>query len=64
MIGKLIAFGEDRHSALARMRTALDEIVVDGIETNIALHHRLLEDPNFVVGGTSIHYLEQMLARG
>jgi len=64
MIGKLIAFGEDRHSALARMRTALDEIVVDGIETNIALHHRLLADPKFVVGGTSIHYLEQMLARG
>ena len=62
MIGKLIAHGDTRESALARMRVALDEIVIDGIETNIALHRRLFEDAAFKCGGTSIHYLEQKLA--
>ena len=63
MIGKLIVYGENRTSAFARMRTALDEIVIDGIETNIPLHRRLLSDPEFERGGISIHYLEQELAR-
>ena len=63
MIGKLIASGETRESALARMRTALDEIVIDGIDTNIPLHSWLLDDPAFQEGGTSIHYLEQKLER-
>ena len=62
MIGKLIAYGETRGSALARMRAALDEIVIDGIETNIALHRRLLDDEAFKRGGTSIHYLESLLS--
>ncbi len=61
MIGKLIAHGESRQSAIARMRTALDEIVIDGIETNIPLHRRLLDDANFRAGGTNIHYLEKWL---
>jgi acetyl-CoA carboxylase biotin carboxylase subunit len=63
MVGKLIAYGQTRTSALARMRTALDEIVIDGIETNVPLHRRLLNDPAFQRGGTSIHYLEQKLER-
>ena len=62
MIGKLIAYGEDRESARARMRTALQEIIVDGIDTNIALHQRLLDEPDFATGGTNIHYLEGLLS--
>ena len=61
MIGKLIAHGAHRESALARMRTALDEIVIDGIETNIALHQWLIQDPEFAEGGANIHFLEEKL---
>lgn len=61
MIGKVIAYGSDRATALARMRNALDEIVVDGIRTNIPLHHDLVRDPNFIKGGVNIHYLEKKL---
>ncbi len=61
MIGKLIAFGDSRETALARMRTALSEIVIDGINTNIALHEEIFRDSNFIVGGTNIHYLEKKL---
>jgi acetyl-CoA carboxylase biotin carboxylase subunit len=61
MIGKLIAYGETREEACARMRNALDEIIIDGIKTNIELHHRILRDKNFLEGGTNIHYLEKML---
>lgn len=63
LIGKLIAYGETRDIALARLRTALDEIVIEGIKTNIPMHQRLLRDANFIKGGTHIHYLEQHLAR-
>ncbi len=63
MIGKLIAHGDDRASALARMRTALSEIVVDGIRTNIPLHQDLVRDAAFLEGGTDIHFLERKLAR-
>jgi acetyl-CoA carboxylase biotin carboxylase subunit len=63
LIGKLIAHGEDRTRAIARMRNALDEIVVEGIKTNISLHQIILADTNFEQGGTNIHYLEKMLAR-
>jgi acetyl-CoA carboxylase biotin carboxylase subunit len=62
LIGKLIAYGQDRDSAIARMRTALDEIVIDGIKTNIPLHERLCRDSAFLAGGTNIHYLEAKLA--
>jgi acetyl-CoA carboxylase biotin carboxylase subunit len=61
MIGKLISYGETRAEAIARMRNALDEIVIDGIKTNIELHQRILHDPSFIAGGTNIHYLEKML---
>ena len=62
MIGKLIAHSDTRESALARMRTALAEVVIGGIKTNIPLHQDLLLDTNFQAGGTNIHYLEKRLA--
>ena len=61
MIGKLIAFGDDRDMALARMRTALTEIVVEGIKTNVPLHRDIISDGTFQAGGTNIHFLEQQL---
>ena len=61
MIGKLIAHGETREFAIARARTALEEIVIDGIDTNIALHQQLCHDAAFLAGGTGIHYLERKL---
>jgi len=62
MIGKIIAYGDTRDQAIARMRTALSEMVVEGINTNIPLHQELMNDAAFVRGGTSIHYLEHKLA--
>jgi acetyl-CoA carboxylase biotin carboxylase subunit len=62
MVGKLIAYGDTREQAMARMRTALSEMAVEGIETNIPLHRELLQDAAFIRGGTSIHYLEHRLA--
>ncbi len=61
LIGKLIAYGDDRASALARMRTALLEIVVEGISSNVPLHQDLFNDSAFIAGGTNIHYLEKKL---
>jgi acetyl-CoA carboxylase biotin carboxylase subunit len=61
MIGKLIAHGENRASAIARMRTALSEMVVDGIKTNIPLQQRIMVDEAFIKGGANIHYLEKKL---
>jgi acetyl-CoA carboxylase biotin carboxylase subunit len=63
LIGKVIAYGVTREQAVARMRIALSEMVVEGIQTNIALHQELLADTRFLKGGTSIHYLEQKLAQ-
>ena len=63
MIGKLLAHGATREQAIARMRTALMEMIVEGIHTNIPLHQDLMYDAAFVEGGTSIHYLEQKLAK-
>ena len=62
MVAKVIAYGDTRGQAIQRMRIALSEMSVDGIKTNIALHHELMHDANFVQGGTSIHYLEKKLA--
>jgi acetyl-CoA carboxylase biotin carboxylase subunit len=62
MIGKIIVFGDTREQALARMRTALGEMVVEGILTNIPLHRELMVDAKFMEGGTNIHYLEQWMA--
>jgi acetyl-CoA carboxylase biotin carboxylase subunit len=61
LIGKVISFGENRQVALARMRGALDELVVEGIRTNAALHRDLVRDRAFQSGGVSIHYLESKL---
>jgi acetyl-CoA carboxylase, biotin carboxylase subunit len=63
MVGKVIAYGKTREQALARMRVALSEMVVEGIQTNIPLHRELLDDTNFRRGGVSIHYLEQKLSQ-
>jgi acetyl-CoA carboxylase biotin carboxylase subunit len=62
MIGKLIVYGDTRDQALARMRTALSESVVEGIQTNIALHREIMNDAKFITGGTNIHYLEEWLS--
>ena len=62
LIAKLITHGSTRAAALARMTTALDEIVVDGISTNVPLHQELIRDAAFMNGGTDIHYLERKLA--
>ncbi|HRF63558.1 MAG TPA: acetyl-CoA carboxylase biotin carboxylase subunit [Candidatus Competibacter sp.] len=61
MIGKLIAHGETREAAIARMRNALAELVIEGIKTNAPLHQRILGDARFIAGGTDIHYLEKQL---
>ena len=61
MIAKLIAFGDTREMALARMRIALTEMVVEGIKTNIPLHQDLMNDAAFIRGGVNIHYLEKKL---
>jgi len=61
MIGKLVAHGPNRASAIARMRQALHEVVVEGIRTNIPLHLDLVADSAFQTGGTNIHYLEKKL---
>ena len=63
LIAKLIAFGDTRESALARMRIALDEIIVEGIRTNVPMHVDLLNDSGFIEGGVGISYLERKLAR-
>jgi len=63
MIGKLIAHGSTRKSAIARMRTALSEMIVDGIQTNIKLQRRIMEDTVFGKGTHHIHYLSDMLER-
>jgi acetyl-CoA carboxylase biotin carboxylase subunit len=63
MIGKIIVYGDTREQALARMRTALSETVVEGIQTNIPLHRELMVDSGFCAGGTSIHYVEKWLTQ-
>ena len=61
LIGKIISYGENRQVALARMRQALEELVVEGIRTNAPLHRDLVRDRAFAAGGVSIHYLESKL---
>ena len=63
LLGKIIAYGDTREQAIARLNIALSEIVIEGIKTNIALHQDLIHDAAFVRGGTSIHYLEEKLAK-
>jgi acetyl-CoA carboxylase biotin carboxylase subunit len=61
LIAKIICYGESRSVALAKMRQALDELVVEGIRTNTPLHRELVRDKAFKAGGVSIHYLESTL---
>ncbi|GHA21000.1 acetyl-CoA carboxylase biotin carboxylase subunit [Oceanisphaera arctica] len=61
MIGKLICYGENRDIAIARMTHALNELVIEGIKTNVPLHKAIMSDENFRNGGTNIHYLEKKL---
>lgn len=61
MIGKLITYGENRDVAIARMRNALNEMIVEGIKTNIPLQQAIMADENLQKGGTNIHYLEKKL---
>lgn len=63
MIAKLITYGNTREQAIQRMKIALSEMVAEGIKTNVDLHTYIMNDANFVKGGTSIHYLEQKLAQ-
>jgi acetyl-CoA carboxylase biotin carboxylase subunit len=63
MIAKLITHGRDRQEAIARMRRALDEFVIEGIKTTIPLHRRIFNDPEFQKGHISTAFLEQLLAR-
>ena len=64
MIAKLISFGDTREIALARMRQALDELVVEGIKTNTELHQKIVRNAVVKEGGFNIHYLEKMLKEG
>ncbi len=61
MISKLITFADTRTGAIVKMKNALDEMVIDGIKTNIPLQRRIMEDSVFEKGGMNIHYLEKML---
>ncbi|MDR1967512.1 MAG: acetyl-CoA carboxylase biotin carboxylase subunit [Burkholderiaceae bacterium] len=61
MVGKIIVHGDTREQAIARMRIALSETVVEGINSNIPLHRELMVDAKFIEGGTNIHYLEKWL---
>jgi acetyl-CoA carboxylase biotin carboxylase subunit len=61
MIGKLISHSDDRNDAIARLRGALDEMVLRGVKSNIPVHQWVLRDPGFIAGGFNIHYLEKRL---
>ena len=61
LIGKIIAYGEDRDTAIARMKNALSEMVIEGIKTNIPLHQEIFNHAAFKAGGLDIHYLERRL---
>ena len=64
MIGKLITHAESRDQAIRRMAGALDEMMIDGIKTNIPLHRDLMRDTAFIAGGTDIHFLHHKLGLG
>ncbi len=63
MIAKIIVHGRDRHEAIARMRRTLEMAVVEGIKTNIPMHVRILQDPDFIAGKLSTSFMERFLAR-
>jgi acetyl-CoA carboxylase biotin carboxylase subunit len=59
LLGKLIASGPDRHTAIARMGRALDELVVTGVDTSACFHRRVMREPDFCAGNLSIRYVEE-----
>lgn len=61
LLAKVIAYGPDRATAIARMKNALHEMIVEGVRTNIPLHERIMRNANFNLGGQNIHYLEKLL---
>jgi acetyl-CoA carboxylase, biotin carboxylase subunit len=61
LIGKIIAHGDSRETAIARMKNALAEMVIEGIKTNVALHQEIFNHAAFQKGGLDIHYLERRL---
>ena len=61
LIAKVIAHGDNRESAIARMNAALSELVVEGIRTNVPLHQEIFQHATFKAGGTDINYLEKRL---
>ena len=61
--GKVIAWADTREQAIAKMRIALSEMIVEGIQTNLPLHQELMLDSAFIRGGTNIHYLEEKLSK-
>jgi acetyl-CoA carboxylase biotin carboxylase subunit len=63
LIAKLIVYGDDRAHCLRRLGRALEEFVVDGVDTTLPLHRRILAEPDFIAGDYDIHWLEAMLAR-
>ena len=63
LIGKVITWADTREQAIAKMRIALSEMIVEGIQTNVPLHQELMLDSAFLRGGTSIHYLEEKLSK-
>jgi acetyl-CoA carboxylase biotin carboxylase subunit len=63
LVAKLIAYGDDRDECLMRLRRALEEYVISGIETTIPLHQRLLDDPDFRRGAYDIGWLERWLGQ-
>ena len=62
LIAKLIVHAPTRAEAIVRMRRALDEFIVGGIRTNIALHKRLLDDPEVIAGTMTTRTIERLLA--
>ena len=58
LIGKIIVYGNNREQAISKMQVALSETIVEGINTNISLHRKLLNDENFISGDFSINFLE------
>ncbi|CAE6881182.1 MULTISPECIES: acetyl-CoA carboxylase biotin carboxylase subunit [Paraburkholderia] len=64
LIGKLLAHGSTREEAIARMRVALDEIVIAGVDTTVPLHRCLMQDAGFKAGGFDIHHLERLIDQG
>jgi acetyl-CoA carboxylase biotin carboxylase subunit len=61
MIAKLIVRGNNRNECLLRLRRALEEFVIGGVDTTLALHRRLVAQPDFINGDYDIHWLEKYL---